>query len=68
MDVPIFLVEGHLKVGEAEPNQEVLPSEFRAQFCPRTVVQRERLIQVVGNPNMSIDVTVGLGVFVSYYT
>ena len=25
----------YLEVGEAKPNQEVLPTELRAEFCPR---------------------------------
>ena len=55
VDVPVLLVESHLKVGEAEPDQEVLSSELRAKLCPRTVEQSEILIQVVDNPNMSTD-------------
>ena len=53
VNVPVFLVQSHLKVGETESDQEVLSSELRAQFCPRTVVQREKLIQVAGSPNIS---------------
>ena len=53
VNIPVFLVQSHLKVGETESDQEVLSSELRAELCPRTVVQREKLIQVAGNPNIS---------------
>ena len=34
VDIPVLLVQGHLKVGETETHQEVLATELRAEFCP----------------------------------